>query len=101
MAENTNTNVVQPIVIHATGARYWKFDDENGQTIEGVTVYHTVSGDPQNGEYGVITQKVTLPKETLKDVAVFPYPCRLTVVTEQRLGGKGVYTKVTGLALVK
>lgn len=88
-------------IIHATGARFWKFKDDNGVPLEGVTLFHTVAGDPQNGEFGVITNKLTLPKETLQVVASFPYPCRVALLTEQRLGSKGVYTKITGVTLVK
>ena len=89
-------------VINAIGVRAFDFvDKDSGNQVKGLSVFHTVLGDSMRGEFGQVPNKITLPFEQLASLSLLNYPCKLSLVTEERLGSKGVYTKIIGVEVVK
>lgn len=90
------------ITVTAVGAQIYSFNDrDTGRLVEGITVYYLEDAKHDN-KCGKLPQKISISDcSQWGEIKNYPFPCPVDVLTEQRLGGKGVYSKTIGVILKK
>lgn len=90
MSEKMKLNIV--------GAQAYSFtDSSSGRLVEGLNVFHLVQGEPNNGTWGLIPSKITLPHEMWQKLSKWNFPVECEVKMEQAFTKKGIVTKVVDL----